>query len=403
MGWRSLISREALSGSLESFPPANWQIGTGGRENYSKIKAPKLRFKNANQLSGIIQTTQKQVNTAYTLAKSPVARRFGVHAAVAVVIATVVITGSTAGRTGVAFVTRPAGVGASLDEASAANVAATVAEKTNLTIASDATQTASALNAQVALPTDGDDDLAKRQVVTTSGADSHTIITYAVADGDTLSGIASKFNVTSDTILWANNLSDANAIKPTQRLTILPVSGLLYTVQNGDTADSLANKYQANAAQITSFNNAEVTGLVPGSNIIIPDGVKASAPVAPKATIAVSSSSSGSKLLPRLNLGSNGYAFGYCTYWVASKRYVPISWGNAASWYYAARASGYAVGSSPAVGAIAWTPAGYYGHVAYVESVSGGMVTVSEMNYNGGWDRVDYRTVPAGDFAGYIY
>lgn len=393
-----------MSGSLESFGSANWQIGTGARESISKIKAPKLRFKTDQKISGITQKTETQVNTLFTLAKSPDARRFGLHSLVAVAIAAVVISGSTVGRSQVSFVTRPAGLGAALDEASAASVAATVAEKTNLAVASIATQTASTLNAQVALPTAGDDYLAKRQVVTTTGADSHNIITYAVGDGDTLSAIANKFNVTTDTILWTNNMGNADAIKPGQKLTILPVSGLLYTVQGGDTADSIANKYQANAAQIVSFNNAEVTGLAPGSTIVIPDGVKAAAPTpAPISTrIAASSSSSGSKLLPRLNLGSNGYAFGYCTYWVASRRYVPISWGNAASWYYMAKASGYAVGSAPAVGAIAWTPAGYYGHVAYVESVSGGQVTVSEMNYGGGWDRVDYRTTSASDFR-YIY
>jgi len=60
------------------------------------------------------------------------------------------------------------------------------------------------------------------------------------------------------------------------------------------------------------------------------------------------------------------------------------------------------VGSTPVPGAIAWSGAGYYGHVAYVEGVSGGMVTVSEMNYNGGWNRVSSRTVSAGTFH-YIY
>lgn len=325
------------------------------------------------------------------------------HGLVAVVVAVVVISGSAVGSAQLGIVNRPAGMGAVLDEASAASVAADVAVKTALPVASDANHTASTLNAQVALPTAGDDYLAKRQIVTTTGADSHTVTHYNVVDGDTLSGIASKFNITTGTLQWANNLSDTDAIKPGEQLTILPVSGLLYTVQAGDTADSLASKYQSNAAQIVSFNNAEVTGIVPGQSIIIPDGVKASitAPKAVSTSIATSSSLS-TKLLPRLDLGSNGYAFGYCTYYVASRRYVPQSWGNAANWYYAAKASGYSVGSTPAVGAIAWTPAGYYGHVAYVESVSGGTVTVSEMNYGGGWDRIDYRTTSASDFR-YIY
>lgn len=404
MGWRSLISREALSGSLEQFPPRplGWQMGTGGRESLSKIKAPKLSL-DKNQLSGLTKAGEKQLNMFWTLAHRPAARRFGLHALVGVVVAAVVIGGGSVGAQQSSLVSRPAGMGAVLDNASAASVAATVAVKTALPVAAEANQTATTLNAQVALPTAGDDYLAKRQVVQTKGADHHTIITYSVADGDTLSGIASKFDITTATIEAANNLNDNSAIKPGQQLSILPISGLAYKVQAGDTAASLATKYQSNAAQIVSFNNAEIAGLVPGQAIIIPDGVLPNArPAATNSNVAVSSSKTSTKFLPRLSFGSNGYAFGYCTYYVAGRRYVPSNWGNAVNWYYAARASGYAVGSTPAVGAIAWTAGGYYGHVAYVESVSGGSVTVSEMNYSGGWDRVDYRTTSAGDFR-YIY
>jgi surface antigen len=80
---------------------------------------------------------------------------------------------------------------------------------------------------------------------------------------------------------------------------------------------------------------------------------------------------------------------------------VPSGWGNARSWLYNARRSGYKTGSLPVPGAIAWTGAGWLGHVAYVESVSGNMVTISEMNYLG-WNRISQRTLPAGSFQ-YIY
>ena len=39
-----------------------------------------------------------------------------------------------------------------------------------------------------------------------------------------------------------------------------------------------ASAFGANAAQILSFNNAEVKGLTPGMKIIVPDGVKKDAP-----------------------------------------------------------------------------------------------------------------------------
>lgn len=92
----------------------------------------------------------------------------------------------------------------------------------------------------------------------------------------------------------------------------------------------------------------------------------------------------------------NGYAWGNCTRYVASRIRVPEMLGNAKSW-------GYILGTKPepVKGAIAWTTAGWAGHVAIVESVQGDTVTVSEMNY-AGFNRISWRTVPKWEFA-YIY
>ena len=99
----------------------------------------------------------------------------------------------------------------------------------------------------------------------------------------------------------------------------------------------------------------------------------------------------------------NHYAHGQCTWYVAGRREIPSNWGNAVSWYYHAVASGWSVGSTPAVAAIAWTPSGRYGHVALVEQVSadGLKVNVSEMNYRGVGVKSS-RWVPANQFK-YIY
>ena len=77
-------------------------------------------------------------------------------------------------------------------------------------------------------------------------------------------------------------------------------------------------------------------------------------------------------------------------------------WGNAIQWGDAARRAGIPVNSTPAVGAVAWSNAGTYGHVAWVAAVSGSTVTVEEYNYS--YDgRYHLRTVPASSFAGYIH
>lgn len=76
----------------------------------------------------------------------------------------------------------------------------------------------------------------------------------------------------------------------------------------------------------------------------------------------------------------NGYAFHQCTWYVASRIAVPAVLGNANMWDSNLLANGWRSGP-PRRGAIAQTDAGYYGHVAIVEDVAGGLVHVSEYNY----------------------
>ncbi len=108
----------------------------------------------------------------------------------------------------------------------------------------------------------------------------------------------------------------------------------------------------------------------------------------------------------------NHFAYGYCTYYVATRRCIPW-FGDAWQWWGNAAAYGYAEGHTPAVGAVAvWGRYGSSpdGHVAYVEAVGpndgvpAGSFLISEMNYSG-WNRVDRRVVAdnAPGLLGFIY
>ena len=99
-----------------------------------------------------------------------------------------------------------------------------------------------------------------------------TISTYVVQSGDSLSGIAQLFNVSPSTILWANDLTKSSVLKPGMKLTILPITGVKYTVRKGDTIASIARNYGADATEIDTFNGIDDSTLIVGNDIIIPDG-----------------------------------------------------------------------------------------------------------------------------------
>lgn len=104
------------------------------------------------------------------------------------------------------------------------------------------------------------------------GADQISI--YVVREGDTLSQIAELFSVTTNTIVWANDLRRGNVIQPGQTLAILPVSGITHTVKSGDTLASLVKKYEGDVAEVLEFNGlSEGTSLAVGDSIVIPYGV----------------------------------------------------------------------------------------------------------------------------------
>lgn len=102
---------------------------------------------------------------------------------------------------------------------------------------------------------------------------SDRISVYVVRDRDTLSDIAKMFDVSVNTIIWANNLKGSGNVHPGDTLVILPVSGIERTIVKGDTLKSLAKKYNADANEIAQYNGLDITDtLAVGSTIIIPGG-----------------------------------------------------------------------------------------------------------------------------------
>ncbi len=103
--------------------------------------------------------------------------------------------------------------------------------------------------------------------------DANQVVDYEVQDGDVLSLIASDYGVSTNSIIWSNNLKNADAIKPGMVLKIPAITGVVYTIKTGDTVASIAKKYSADSDKILSFNKLSPTdSLDIGQEITIPDG-----------------------------------------------------------------------------------------------------------------------------------
>jgi len=106
-------------------------------------------------------------------------------------------------------------------------------------------------------------------------------ITHVVAPEETISSIATKYNLSSTTLMWENDLTEKSILKPGQELNVLPVDGVKHKVSRGETIFTIAKKYSLDSAQaqvivdypFNEFLNDETFGLATGQHIMIPGGV----------------------------------------------------------------------------------------------------------------------------------
>lgn len=133
------------------------------------------------------------------------------------------------------------------------------------------------------------------------------VIEYTVTSGDTLSSIAQTFDVTEDTIQWANDLTGKNPVlKPDQTLHIPPVTGIVHKVKRGDTVFSIAKNYETDAQNIVNypfndFVDLDTFTLAVGQVLIVPGGIvkEKEAPVSrPSAPQYLAKQSNGKYLFP---------------------------------------------------------------------------------------------------------
>jgi LysM repeat protein len=108
------------------------------------------------------------------------------------------------------------------------------------------------------------------------------ILRYTVQSGDTVFGIADRFQIEPETVLWGNYdvlNDDPHLLRPGQELDILPIDGTYYQWQAGDDLTRVASFFGVTEEDIASWpgnkldpSNPEVK---PGDWLIVPGGKRA--------------------------------------------------------------------------------------------------------------------------------
>ncbi|NRH21016.1 LysM peptidoglycan-binding domain-containing protein [Candidatus Gracilibacteria bacterium] len=270
-----------------------------------------------------------------------------------------------------------------------------------------------------------------------SGTAKNSVKKHIVKALESVQIISNKYGVSTDAILWANDLTMDDELKIGQILKIPPVSGVVHNVVSGDTISAIASKYKVDSADIVSVNMLrDAASIRIGMDLMIPGAMKRTvsmagnvqslpvkapiskvatqtrdsndAKISPKSVTTISSKTGlKDRYIVKYTGKSRGFVGGNCTWYVAQNK--TVTWrGNANTWIRNAKAAGAKTGSTPVVGSIVqFSGEGYnryYGHVGIVAGIEDGNIIVKDMNYRGLYEvTIRKVSINSSSIDGYIY
>jgi len=180
-------------------------------------------------------------------------------------------------------------------------------ELDNLSVVQDISQSPDKYPSAKSPISDGNNSISRDPELHTSipNRSRQDIQKYVVISGDSVFEIATKFNISPESILWANyeKLNDnPHAISIDMELLIPPVNGVLYEWQTGDTVESVAFRFKVSPDEILNWSGNDIDlidlDIEPGTHVMVPGGQRSFQqwiiPTIPRGRAGVSSSVYGS-------------------------------------------------------------------------------------------------------------
>ncbi|MEM7331947.1 MAG: peptidoglycan DD-metalloendopeptidase family protein [Chloroflexota bacterium] len=154
----------------------------------------------------------------------------------------------------------------------------------------------------------------------------HQFVTYTVVRGDTPNIIADRFNISPETILGGNpQLSEESSLLQIGTdLIILPIDGVLHTVQPGESIEDLQLRYGIPIEEIVAYEDNNLSfpyRLEPETQIVVPGAVRELFVWTPPDLSSVGGTSSEGSGVTPIIVGTGTYVFP-----VNSRNYTQFFW-----------------------------------------------------------------------------